>query len=98
MLAITVPLVVIPLTATLYVVPLFGAISVTPAVVAPAVPLSITSAEVKPVTAPLKTTVKLIGLVLVGSVCPDAWLIVQLVWPVTPLIFSGGGTGPIAAW
>ena len=36
--AITVPLVVIPLTATLKVVPSLGAISVTVAVVAPAVP------------------------------------------------------------
>jgi len=40
---------------------------VTTAVVAPAVPLSVTSAPVKPVTDSLETTVKLIGEALVGS-------------------------------
>src|SRR5215831_9665305 len=55
--AITVPDPDMPLTATLYVVPL----PVTTAVVAPAVPLSVTPPLVKPVTAALNTTVKLIG-------------------------------------
>ena len=36
------------------------------------------SLAVKPVTVSLKATVKLIGLVLVGSACPAAWLIVTL--------------------
>src|SRR5204862_6219264 len=70
----TVPLLVIPLTATLYVVPL----PVTAAVVAPAVPLRVTSPVAKPVTDSLKITVKLIGLLLVGSACPAAWLIVTV--------------------
>src|SRR5262245_55646267 len=70
----TVPLAVIPDTATLYVVPL----PVTVAVVAPAVPLSVTSPVAKPVTVSLKVTVKLIGLALVGSPWPAAWLIVTL--------------------
>src|SRR4029077_12047453 len=70
----TVPVPVIPDTATLYVVPL----PVTVAVVAPAVPLSVTSPVAKPVTVSLKVTVKLIGLALVGSAWPAAWLIVTL--------------------
>ena len=41
-------------------------------VVAPAVPLSVTSPVAKFVTALLNTTVKLIGLVLAGSACPVA--------------------------
>src|SRR5438034_1212615 len=53
----TVPFVVIPLTATLYVAPL----PVTIAVVAPAVPPSVTSPVAKSLTGSLKTTVKLIG-------------------------------------
>ena len=44
------------------------------AVVAPAVPLNVTSPVAKPMTGSLKTTVKLIGLLLVGSAWPDAWL------------------------
>ena len=51
---------------------------VTVAVVAPAVPLSVTSPVAKPVTDSLKTTVKLIGEALVGSVWPSAWLIVTV--------------------
>ena len=66
--ATTVPLVVMPETATLYVLPL----PVTVAVVAPAVPLSVTSPVAKPVTDSLKTTVKLIGVALVGSGWPTA--------------------------
>ena len=58
--------------------PSLGAISVTMAVVAPAVPLRVTSPAAKPVTGSLKTTVKLIGLLLVGSAWPAAWLIVTL--------------------
>ena len=51
---------------------------VTVAVVAPAVPLSVTSPVAKPVTDSLKTTVKLIGEALVGSAWPAAWLIVTV--------------------
>src|SRR5262245_20509807 len=63
MLAMTVPLVIMPETATLYVVPL----PETLAAVAPAVPLSVTSLLTKLVTGALKTTVKLIVLVFEGS-------------------------------
>ena len=42
----------------------------------PAVPDSVTSPVVKPVTLELNTTVKLIGEVAVGSAWPVAWLIV----------------------
>ena len=66
--AMTVPVCVIPETATLYVVPL----PVTVAVVAPAVPLRVTSLPVKPLTASLNTTVKAIGPVEAGSACPAA--------------------------
>jgi hypothetical protein len=72
--AITVPLVVIPDTATLYVVG--------PPVIfwvfAPAVPLKVTSPVTKPVTGSLKTTVKLIGDAEVGSTWAAAWLIVTV--------------------
>ena len=61
--AMTVPVCVMPLTATLYVVPL----PVTTAVVAPAVPESVTPVFENPVTALLNTTVKLIGVALAGS-------------------------------
>jgi hypothetical protein len=50
----------------------FRARSLTTAVVAPAVPLRLTSASVKPLTGSEKRTVKLIGLVLAGSACPAA--------------------------
>src|SRR5438034_797034 len=70
-LARTVPFVVIPLTATLYVAPL----PVTIAVVAPAVPPSVTSPVAKSLTGSLKTTVKLIGDAFVGSTWLAAWLI-----------------------
>src|SRR5258706_275281 len=46
-------------------------------VVAPAVPLRVTSEAVsKLVTGEAKTTLKLIGLAMVGSAWPGAWLIV----------------------
>ena len=68
---------VIPLTATLYV--LWSPLSVTVTVlVPPAVPAIVTSLPVKPVTASLKTAVKLIGEVLVGSAWPAFWLIVTV--------------------
>src|SRR5437762_1780182 len=44
--------------------------------VPPAVPLMVTPAPVKPLTGPLKTAVKLIGELFVGSAWPAAWLIV----------------------
>src|SRR5687768_17838845 len=64
MLAVTVPLVVMPLTATVYVLgpPLIVAV-----LVPPAVPPMVTSAAVKPLTASLNTAVKLIGPAAVGS-------------------------------
>ncbi len=43
---------------------------------APAVPVKVTSPVVNPVTASLKTTVKLIGETEVGSTCAAAWLMV----------------------
>ena len=49
-----------------------------PVSVPPAVPVRVTSPVVKPVTASLNTTVKLIGLALVGSAWPPAWLIVTV--------------------
>ena len=72
----TVPVPVIPDTATLYVVPLpvTAAVSVPPTVL----PAKLMSLAAKPVTVSLKATVKLIGLVLVGSAWPAAWLIVTL--------------------
>src|SRR5687768_5621117 len=62
--AITVPLVVIPDTETVYTV---GPPETT-AVVAPAVPLRVTSPVAKPVTASLNVAVNRIGVVEVGSV------------------------------
>src|SRR5438046_9799184 len=44
--------------------------------VPPAVPLIVTPAPLKPLTGSLKTAVKLIGELLVGSAWPAAWLIV----------------------
>ena len=49
---------------------------VTVAVVAPAVPLKVTSPVVKSVTGSLKSTVKLMGEALVGSDWLEAWLMV----------------------
>ena len=46
--------------------------------VPPAVPLIVTSAAVKPLTASLNTAVKLIGEAEVGSAWPAAWLIVTV--------------------
>src|SRR5215831_10367085 len=71
--ATTVPAVVIPVTLTVYVgpLPLMLAASVPPAVD----PVKAMSLAVKPVTGSLKTTVKLIGEVAVGSDWPPAWLI-----------------------
>ena len=51
---------------------------VTVAVVAPAVPLKVTSPVAKPVTGSLKTTVKLIVAEDVGSACAAAWLMVTV--------------------
>src|SRR5919197_917084 len=70
MLAVTVPDVVMLLMATRNVVPSFGAISVTVAVfVPPAVPPIVMSvlSKVEVLIASLKTAVKLIGSLLVGS-------------------------------
>ena len=75
MVAITVPAPVMPLTATSKVV---RRGPVTVAVVAPAVPVRVTSPVSKPVTVSLNTAVKWIGLVAVGSVCPLAWLMVTV--------------------
>src|SRR6266545_4752739 len=75
MLAITVPLVVMPLTATLKVA---GPPDTTTVLVPPAVPLIVTSALVKSPAGSLNTTVKLIGDVLVGSAWPAAWSIVTV--------------------
>ena len=63
-----------PETATLYVV----GPPVTRAVVAPAVPLKVTSPVAKPVTGWSNTTVKLIGEADVGSGCAAAWLMVTV--------------------
>ena len=64
------PLDVMPLTATLNVVgpPVINAVSIPPAVL----PVKLISPESNPVTAELKTAVKLIGETLVGSVCDPA--------------------------
>src|SRR5688572_22312774 len=64
MVAVTVPLVVMPLTAMVYVLgpPLTVAV-----LVPPAVPPMVTSAAVKPLTASLNTALKVIGLAAVGS-------------------------------
>ena len=53
-----------------------GRFSATVVLVAPAVPARVTSPVAKPVTGSVKTTVKLIGLLLVGSAWPLAWLMV----------------------
>src|SRR5947207_61014 len=58
--------------------------------VPPAVPLMVTPAPVKPLTGPLKTAVKLIGELLVGSAWPAAWLIVTAGGVVS------GGAGVVA--
>ncbi len=47
-------------------------------VVAPAVPPNVTSSVAKSATDSLKTTVKLMELPLVGSLCPPAWSIVTV--------------------
>src|SRR5687768_6528576 len=75
MLAVTVPLVVMPLTAMLYVLgpPLTVAV-----LVPPAVPPMVTSADVNPLTASLNTAVKVIGLAPVGSACAAAWLMLTV--------------------
>src|SRR5258707_4532943 len=57
--------------------PLFRSVTTT-VLVPPAVPLIVTSPLVKPVTDSLKTTLKLIGLALVGSAWPAASLIVTV--------------------
>ena len=65
-----------PLTATFQVIP--SPLSVTTAVVAPAVPLSVRPALVKPVTGLLKTTVKSIGEPEVGFAWAAATAIVTV--------------------
>ena len=72
----TEPLPVIPDTATLYVGPL--PVTVAESVPPTVLPAKLMSLAVKPVTVSLKVTVKLIGLALVGSAWPAAWLIVTL--------------------
>ena len=73
-LAITVPLAVMPETNTLKNV--LSPLSRTVAVVAPAVPPRVTSPVSKPVTGSLNTTVKTIGEASVGSGCSSPWSIV----------------------
>src|SRR5207248_164535 len=73
MLAMIGPAVGMPRTATAEV--LGPPVTVT-VLVPPAVPLMVTPAPVKPLTGPLKTAVKLIGELFVGSAWPAAWLIV----------------------
>src|SRR5687767_5113814 len=75
MLAVTVPLVVMPLTAMLYVLgpPLTVAV-----LLPPAVPPMVTSAALKPLTASLNTAVKVIGPAPVGSACAAAWLMLTV--------------------
>ena len=73
--AVTVPSPVIPLTLILNVVPLKGVTSVITAVVAPAIPVRVTSSGVKLIKliGSLKVALKLTGLILVGSACPTAF-------------------------
>src|SRR5438094_701983 len=54
--------------------------------VPPAVPLMVTPALVKPLTGSLKTAVKLIGELLVGSAWPAAWSIVTVGGVVSPTV------------
>src|SRR5438046_2660309 len=54
--------------------------------VPPAVPLLVTPAPVKPLTGSLKTAVKLIGELLVGSAWPAAWSIVTVGGVVSPTV------------
>src|SRR5438477_7125437 len=54
--------------------------------VPPAVPLMVTPAPVKPLTGSLKTAVKLIGELLVGSAWPAAWSIVTVGGVVSPTV------------
>src|SRR5206468_959109 len=46
--------------------------------VPPAVPPITTSLPVKPLTGSLKTAVKVMGAVLVGTTCPEAWFVVTV--------------------
>ena len=69
---------------------------VTVAVVAPAVPDRVTSPVAKVVVDSLKTTVKLIGLALVGSAWPAAWLIVTVGAVVSMTIASFAPREPAA--
>src|SRR5438477_3960540 len=54
--------------------------------VPPAVPLMVTPAPVKPLTGSLRTAVKLIGELLVGSAWPAAWSIVTVGGVVSPTV------------
>ena len=74
--AVTVPEVVMPLTATLYVEPEMRLTA--PTFVPGAVPPIVTSPVPNPRTGSLKTTRKLMGETPVGSAWPGAWLIVTV--------------------
>src|SRR5437773_1971608 len=74
MLAITVPALLMPLTVGRAAL---GAPLTVAVLVAPAVQLSVTPALVKPLTGLLKTAVKLIGELLLGSAWPAAWSFVS---------------------
>ena len=66
-----------PLTVTVYSVPLPGQAETT-AVVAPAVPLMVTSLPVNPATGSLKTTANSISVALVGFFWGAAWSMVTV--------------------
>src|SRR5207247_2631957 len=82
--SITLPPVVRPLTAPVPYPTLSRSSTV---LVPPAVPPITTSLPVKPLTGSLKTAVKVMGAVLVGSACPAAWLIVSV-----------GGGATVTVW
>src|SRR5947207_1719465 len=86
-LAFTVPAAVMPLTAT---VSVLGPLLTVTVLVPPAVPEIVTPAPLKPLTGSLKTAVKLIGELLMGSAWPAAWLIVTAGGVVS------GGAGVVA--
>ncbi len=75
MLAMTVPEMVIPVTATLNVV---GPPLTVPVLTPPDVPVIVTPPVENPLTVSLNTAVKLIGLAFVGSTWPTAWLMVTV--------------------
>src|SRR5437762_11606963 len=87
MLAMTVLSVFRPLACSLE---LLGPPVTVTVLVPPAVPEIVTPAPLKPLTGSLKTAVKLIGELLVGSAWPAAWLIVTAGGVVS------GGAGVVA--